>query len=205
MEKLISHIQSHFKDNLVAIYQYGYPVKNATLYLLIILEKVSAADLKPTKLPLDKAPVQLTIFAKSEIAEALDVFPIEFLAMKSTKKLLAGTDILDTPITNHNLRHECEFTLRSTILKLRSAYILNQLPPKDLIIQSVSSLLTVLAGILHMLNIPPANDTHALISTIETNLNISLSAFKTPETADFAIYMDQLLSLSDHIDSLPTS
>jgi hypothetical protein len=207
MEKLVQTLKDYYQDNLVSVYQYGFPVKNATIHLLIILKDVTAEAVKPKKFAPPKltGPVQYTLFSQDEITEALDVFPMEFLAMETTKTLLAGTDILHTPINNDNLRHECEFTLRSTILKLRAAYLCEEIPTKELIVQSASSVLIVLAGILRIKSLPPASDSTELIMTIEDTLKISLSELKIPEAADFNRYMSQITELTHYINSAHTT
>ena len=95
MEKLVQTLKDYYQDNLVSVYQYGFPVKNATIHLLIILKDVTAEAVKPKKFapPKLSGPIQYTLFSQDEITEALDVFPLEFLAMETKKTLLAGTDI----------------------------------------------------------------------------------------------------------------
>jgi len=61
------------------------------------------------------------IFTVSEFLSSDDVFPIEYLDMKDGHKLLYGRDFLsEINVSDANLRHECEFDLRSKLLKLRA-------------------------------------------------------------------------------------
>jgi len=204
MQKIITALKEHYKTNLLSIYSYGYPVKDTTVHLLIILNVPPTYTGAHPKFnaPKHTYPIQYTLFTQEEISHSLDVFPMEFLAIQTTKTLLYGPDILTTPITHANLRHEIEYTLRTTILKLREAHLTSSIPPKQLIDQSISTVLTTLSGILHLKNLPPQSSSTDLIHIVETTLSISLSQLHRTTPPNFNDYLHQLNTLTTTINSL---
>ena len=65
-----------------------------------------------------------TIFTESFMKESADVFPLEFLGMRSLRRVLAGKDVVaELAITTGNLRHQVEFELKGKLLSLRRIYM----------------------------------------------------------------------------------
>ncbi len=64
------------------------------------------------------------IFTESFLKESVDVFPLEFLGMRSQRRVIAGKDVVaDLDITTENLRHQVEFELKGKLLSLRRIYM----------------------------------------------------------------------------------
>ena len=67
------------------------------------------------------APLLLTT---ATVAHSADVFPVDFLDLRDRRALLAGEDVLaglNVPLGN--LRHQCEYELRSRLIGLRQAFL----------------------------------------------------------------------------------
>jgi hypothetical protein len=65
----------------------------------------------------------LTLTA-STLRDSADVFPIDFLDLKQQRALLTGDDVLATlEVPLGNLRHQCEYELRSRFIGLRQAFL----------------------------------------------------------------------------------
>src|SRR5206468_2757222 len=65
------------------------------------------------------SPVVLT---EEQIRRSVDVFPLEFLDLAERRALLEGRDVLaGVHVDRANLRHQCEYELRSKLLGLRQA------------------------------------------------------------------------------------
>lgn len=121
-------------DNLVSIVLYGSAaagdfVRHESDYnILIVLEKIAPIDLRNAHACMREwnrlgHPVPV-YFTAHEIANAGDVFPIEFHFMEHARKVLYGKDVLaGLVISDRYLRHQTEFELRSNLLKLRRRYI----------------------------------------------------------------------------------
>jgi hypothetical protein len=64
------------------------------------------------------------VFAKEELTNGIDVFPIEFLNIKQHHTMIFGEDILkDIVISKPNLRRQLEFEFRSKLIHLREQYL----------------------------------------------------------------------------------
>ena len=78
------------------------------------LPKPGAADYRFT-------PLTLT---EGTLVGSADVFPMDFLDLRDRRALLEGDDVLatlDVPLVN--LRHQCEYELRSRFIGLRQAFL----------------------------------------------------------------------------------
>lgn len=67
------------------------------------------------------SPLLLTT---ATLTDSADVFPVDFLDLKHRRALLAGEDLLaglEVPLVN--LRHQCEYELRSRVIGLRQAFL----------------------------------------------------------------------------------
>jgi hypothetical protein len=66
-------------------------------------------------------PIVLT---ESQIVGGADVFPIDTLDLIERRALLEGTDVLATlAVERGNLRHQCEYELRSKLIGLRQGFL----------------------------------------------------------------------------------
>jgi predicted nucleotidyltransferase len=179
--------------NLLSIILYGSMAngeesgKRSDYNLLIILDKVGFEDLRALKESMEAwlragnhPPL---LFARSVFEKSTDVFPIEFLDIKDNRRVLYGDDpfsklaILDT-----NLRHECEFELKSKLLKLRQGYMAchdNSRRIEHLMTGTISSVLTVLRHVVRLLGkVPPARKRDALPMLAEI-AGIDVAVFET--------------------------
>lgn len=179
--KNIFLIKDTLKENLTSIYKYGL---ESPLSLLVILKTSNSEILKPLQKIMTKFPksTQWTIFTEDECKNALDVFPIEFLNMRSTGTLLEGSDFLkNLTIDDQNIRHEAEFIIRSTLLKCREAY-LKKMPTKDIISNSLPTIQMVINQL---------SDKHR-----------PAYFTKDIDTSDFDTYLKNLSALSTSINQL---
>lgn len=64
------------------------------------------------------------IFTDSFLKGSADVFPLEFLGMRSRRRVISGKDVVaELEITTENLRHQVEFELKGKLLSLRRIYM----------------------------------------------------------------------------------
>ena len=155
--------------------------------LLVILDTVTAEDIKALSPVIagwikrgNQPPL---IFTSDYFRRSADVFPIEFLDMKEKHKVLYGEDLLkDLAVERLNLRHECEFELKSKLLKLRQAYMVAAGKPKqvqELLIGSVSSFLVLFRSVIRLMGKePPAKKLDSL-HVLAGSTGINTSAFVT--------------------------
>jgi len=205
IEKIKSFILDQYGENLVSLYAYG------TLDFLLV---VKSGDIEPfrrhgAKSKAIKDPVQFSIFTQKELVNAIDVFPIEFLEMKQTKELLYGPDLLaDVTVQLTNLRHECEYTLRSNILKLRGALLLPKVDFTALVAESLPVFLSTFSCIFTLKDQVSPVGREACLSALSTLTGVDLVAFtevvqkKKVEAADFQVYIDALSLITFYVNEL---
>jgi len=134
LDQLISDLRAAHGDNLVSIVLYGSAAAGDQVNLrsdhnlLIALERITTDDLHAAHEALREwqklgqpIPVYFTV---EELQEAADVFPIEFLQMERARKILFGRDPFEfVKISQANLRHQTEYELRTSLIRLRRLYI----------------------------------------------------------------------------------
>ncbi|MER3430921.1 MAG: hypothetical protein C4324_07745 [Blastocatellia bacterium] len=130
----VDDLKSTHQNNLVSVILYGsaasgeFVPRHSDYNILVTLKKITPGDLRNAHACVREwtrlghpVPVYFTV---KEIQDAADVFPIEFYQMESARRVLFGKDVLaDVPISDANLRHQCEYELRSKLLLLRRRYI----------------------------------------------------------------------------------
>jgi predicted nucleotidyltransferase len=177
----IDDLKSTHRGNLVSVILYGSSaIGNRDSYsdynLLVVLEKIGPVDLRNAHGAIREwarighnVPVY---FTASEIANAADVFPIEFQQMKRARKVIYGRDVLaDVELSNENLRHQVEFELRSKLILLRRQYIPASTTVEDLLAlmaDSLASFIAIFRGVLMLIEVnAPAGRHETLAITVE--------------------------------------
>ncbi|MEW5814708.1 MAG: nucleotidyltransferase domain-containing protein [Spirochaetota bacterium] len=137
-EKEISYLQNTvipslkgcFGDDLGSVTLYGSLATGnfikgvSDINLLVILNKHDAAKItqcaRLTHRILSKKKITLLILTRDEFLNSSDVFPMEYLDIRETGRLMYGnTDAQSLKIDNENLRLEVEEHLRGSITHLR--------------------------------------------------------------------------------------
>src|ERR1051325_6152083 len=131
---LIGDLKATHGDNLACVVLYGSAASGdfvqleSDYNLLIALQRITPEDLRLAQAPMREwqrlghpLPVYFTI---EELADAADVFPIEFHQMANARVVLYGHDPFEfVELSNANLRHQTEYELRSKLIQLRRLYI----------------------------------------------------------------------------------
>src|SRR5438876_4724826 len=121
-------------DNLASVVLYGSAAAGdhielrSDYNLLITLKRITPEDLRLAQAPMREwrrlghpLPVY---FTTEELADAADVFPIEFHQMAQARVVLYGQDPFEfINLSDANLRHQTEYELRSKLIQLRRLYI----------------------------------------------------------------------------------
>ena len=130
LKRLVDALAAAHGDNLKSVVLYGGAVTSGlvddevTKRVLVVLDHIGPKDLyaaRPVgenwRLEGNPLPVY---FTTEEIADAADVFPIEFIDMSQVRHVLYGKDPFERlDIQTHNLRHQLEYELRARLLRLR--------------------------------------------------------------------------------------
>ncbi len=150
-----------FDRDLLSIILYGSGARNEYVYkksdinFLVVLTPQGISNLSNTFsivkkwLPRNVAvPLFLT---KDYISSSLDSFPIEFLNMKTSYKVVFGEDVLsELDIPHENLRLQCEAQVKGKLLHLRESFIKTQ-GRKDALQELLTLTVTTLTSIFRAL------------------------------------------------------
>ncbi|HJR09384.1 MAG TPA: nucleotidyltransferase domain-containing protein [Pyrinomonadaceae bacterium] len=131
---LIGDLRATHGENLASVVLYGSAAagdhidESSDYNLLVALVRITPEDLRQAQAPLREwrrlghpLPVY---FTTEELRDAADVFPIEFHQMQRARVVLYGNDpFVNLEISDHNLRHQTEYELRSKLIQLRRLYI----------------------------------------------------------------------------------
>lgn len=212
MKSISQSIVAHFGDRLDALYRYGRQelpqFRSNEIHLLAIVSDTDSS-LNGYKIPYFKKIHSLQVFTRSELNRSLDVFPLEFLDMKLDRELLAGTDLLAAiNVSIDNVRHQAEFCLRSTVLRLRQAALLA--PKGQLAVAGVSAsdVVRSLRGLLNTLHgktlMAPDDVVAGAEQWVSKSFPIlrSILALSKRGHVNFSEYRKEIELLVDRIDTL---
>src|SRR6476659_5981371 len=166
---LLRDLQATHQDNLVSVVLYGSAAAGdhielrSDYNLLITLQRITPEDLRLAQAPMREwqrlghpLPVY---FTAAELADAADVFPIEFHQMANARVVLYGQDPFElVTLSDANLRHQTEYELRSKLIQLRRMYIPASISIEklcDLMSDSLASFAAIFRAVL-ILNRRPA-------------------------------------------------
>src|SRR5271165_5265449 len=160
---LVSRMKEFAADNLESIILYGSAARgdhkegHSDLNVLCVLRSVSARELARVtpvvhwwcKNQSEPAPL---FFTAEELRSSADVFSIELLDMKQSRRVLYGSDAIDNIEVPMNLhRVQVEHDLRTLLLKLRQHFLLSGQNEKDLRAAAAKSSSSALALLRHVL------------------------------------------------------
>lgn len=222
IEDLKQQIIKVFNKNLISFYyekiEPDFLKERNTINLLIILNEISLQEFDLFAKELSKfnnASKKITfipkIFTFDELKTSVDVFPIEFLELQEKSELLYGEDTLKTIIVNiANLRNECEFYLRSHLLKLREAYLTPNRNLTKLIQDSYPSFIIIFKHILRIFNNICVKNNQEIIKSLANRINFKSELFseilvnlnKTKLDNYFPFYLDGLQQIVKQVDQL---
>jgi predicted nucleotidyltransferase len=131
---LVEDLRATHGDNLASVVLYGSAAAGdhvelqSDYNLLIALKRITPEDLRLAQAPMREwqrlghpLPVYFTV---EELADAADVFPIEFHQMAKARVVLYGQDPFEfVELSDEHLRHQTEYELRSKLIQLRRHYI----------------------------------------------------------------------------------
>jgi predicted nucleotidyltransferase len=166
MEKQLNELVEKLKGaagaNLKSVVLYGSAVsgefhpKHSDLNVLCVVEKSDAGELarlNPVSVRwVRKGHPPPLVFTLEALQRSADVFAIELLDIKASRRVLFGEDVLgalEVPMSLH--RVEVERELRVNLLRLRQAYLAAPAKPKRVLQLMTASVSTFLALFRHAL------------------------------------------------------
>jgi predicted nucleotidyltransferase len=174
LRDLVAELKKAMGDRLRSVVLYGSAARGdfqkatSDFNLLVVLDNLGPStldDLSPVisdwvrkKQPFPR------FFTPELITDSTDVFPIEFLEIRTHHVNLFGPDPLEGVVVHTDrLRLWCERELREKMMRLREGYMDSKGKPrvvKRLLIESYSIFLAIFRGCLHLLGgeIPAHNE-----------------------------------------------
>jgi len=166
-KKIISNfteqLKLRLKNNLKSVILYGslasgqHSRRHSDINILVLLYTVDLESLRNIALikrNLRFRKIMPLAFDENYIKNSTDTFPIEFLDMREKHIVLWGEDCLkDIRIETANLRHQCEWELKSKIIKMQQFYINSRGKDralKHLLLNSLPSLFVIFKNILRL-------------------------------------------------------
>ena len=231
-DAFIDDLRGTHGKNLASVILYGSAAagdhipQHSDYNVLVALNKITPQDLRdahPTAREWHKlghpVPVYFTV---SELQNAADVFPIEFLQMETARKVLYGTDVLaGLKITDASLRHQTEYELRSKLLRLRRSYIAASGSVDglmSLMSRSLSSFAALFRAVLILHGKQPPVKKHDVVAMTASELGLDFLPFEkifnirednfAPELDEvkanqlFAEYLVQIEKVIDSVDAI---
>jgi hypothetical protein len=185
-----------FGDSLKALILYGSAARTAAgghpddfkegssnINLAIVLAKVTTVDLNiilNVGRNYKKANLALPlVFRADHIPTSLDTFPLEFSDMQQHHVCLHGKDPLEkVVIEKGNLRYQCEFQFKGTLVNLRRGYLAageNKENLSDLLAGSVSSIITTCRGLVRIKDQEPPDSIVELLNDVKDDYGVDIT------------------------------
>jgi hypothetical protein len=236
LNHLVEDLRSTHGDNLASVVLYGSAATGesnelrADYNLLVALHRITPEDLRLAQAPMrewqrlgHQVPVYFTV---EELADAADVFPIEFHQMSKARRVLFGSDPFEFfQLSNENLRHQTEYELRSKLIQLRQLYIPASVSAEKLaalMSDSLSSFAALFRAVLLLMGQEPpvakADGVRAIVQSLklervpfERIFQLRTGGAGAPESADltdreandlFAAYLAQIERVIEAVDQL---
>lgn len=192
LEKFCGEIKQAYGNNVKSIVLYGSAVsgdhskKYSDINVLIVLNQLGLKELRKISKVTNKwvksgNPPPL-IFTEDDIRTSTDVFPIEFLDIKESHRILHGGDFFkDLKIDTKNLRLQCEHELRGKLIKLHESYILTEGKPQkvgELLIRSLSTFQIMFINVLRLMGLAAPVQKRDATRMLAEKLNLDISVFE---------------------------
>jgi hypothetical protein len=215
----LSLVQDAFGSNLVGVVVYGSFLKDSfvpavsDVNVLIVLGEQNAEQLRSFGRRghslLRRFRITPLLLTGQEFAGSADVFPMEYMDMVDTHRVLTGDDVTQQlSLTAANLRHEVEHQLRGSLVSLRQLAVAagrkrpfwGRVMRRELE-QWYGSLSAILRGLLRLKSVSPIpQEPVALVEAMNGAYNLDpgpiLQLLRTRESdrADTAQLIDALLA-----------
>ncbi len=202
MEPFFNEILSSFESDIKSIYIIGsavtsdFDAKASDVDSLIVLKEKNL-DIFDFIAPIGKkygkrkirAPIVIT---NDHIHSSLEVFPIQFLNMKTINELVYGEDVLSgIKIEKSDLRLVCERELKGWIQNLGQAYIKslgNDRIIRELFVSFLSAYIPIFRAILFLYDRELPKGRNAVLDLCEGVLNIKMGVFRELVTIKMGKY-----------------
>jgi len=137
MENIVQwtkELKQELGNNLVSVILYGSAVRGeyvrarSDLNLMLVFKKLDLEHItkvgKLMRRKVRKQAPQLVFWTEEELANAWDVFPLEFEDIMANHRCLVGKDLFKKrKVDKKHMRYQLEFELRSKLLNVRDSWL----------------------------------------------------------------------------------
>ncbi|MCX7751992.1 MAG: hypothetical protein N2443_03880 [Blastocatellia bacterium] len=231
LAKLVEGLKAAHGAQLVSVVLYGSAVtgdfdpERSNYNVLVVLQTIAPEDLRAARPVIEDwqargHPLPL-YFTREEMADASDVFPMEFLDMSAAHRVLYGEDpFLGLDVPTVHLRHQLEYELRGKLIRLRELYIPASHSAERvtaLMADSIVSFVVLFRHVLRLFGISePPLKRQEVVQRLGETLSLDVTPFQTIldlrqakrslplEEADrlFAAYVEAIRTVIERVDHL---
>lgn len=225
IDSFTEQLKLYLGENLKSVILYGsvvrqdYSKKLSDINILIVLGAVNLKDLSlisKIKHNLKFGRISPIVFTKIQLENTTDVFPIEFLDMQENYAAMWGEDCLKSlKIDLKNLRHQCEWELKSKIIQMQRFYMENKKNKflSDFLLKKLPSFIVIFKNLLRLKNIIE-NKRDKILEKVALEFNLEKGIFdklyqaravnhKLSDTEElFGRFLSELQHLADKVDGL---
>ena len=134
LDELVRRLVEVHGADLISVVQYGSAIhadaepRRSDVQLMVLMRVLPAGQLARSapvmRWWMDAGYPRAAYFTEGELANALDVFPIDFTQMRRAYLVLYGRDVLaNAEISRANIRLLVEYELRGKLVRLRGLYL----------------------------------------------------------------------------------
>jgi hypothetical protein len=187
LNQFVQEVQNLYGSDLLAVSLYGSATTGehvpgrSDINVVVVLSRLTPALLRKAS---SRCPAWTRqgfatpmFFEPEFLRDSVDVFPIEFLEMRTHHRTLWGPDLLASlRIGTEALRRQCEHELRGKLLRLRQAYVESAGSPKALeavLISAATGLVVLARTLLYLARAEEPGSTAAILDRVESRFGVS--------------------------------
>ena len=230
LEGLVKRLREAYGDDLVSVVLYGsavsgdYQKKYSDLNVLCTLRQVGAPELRRGAKAIEwwikqKQPAPL-LLSLEETKNSHDAFPIEFLDIQQSHRILHGEDLVaGIQVDTRHHRRQVEHELRADLLRLRERYLRLQRRQKEvtrLMVESLPAFATLARHALILAGVAAPVRKREIFQAASSRFSMEAAPFltvlgvregveKLPSSRVhdlFASYLNQIARLAEAVDQL---
>ncbi|OGI00709.1 MAG: hypothetical protein A2Y25_11580 [Candidatus Melainabacteria bacterium GWF2_37_15] len=215
IEILINDIKKIIGDRFLSAVLYGSYADNtqsktSDINLIVVIEQLTALDLKNLHPAVKKWKNTPLFMGKTEWFASSDVYPMEYADIKDRHSILYGDDIVSgLKIDKCHLRLQCESETKNLLIRLRQGYVANSSDKKainELILNSSKSLMAIFKTILRLTSdekVP--NDKSQVINKVSSLIGFDAKFFNSKNNnLIIQKLIDSIYDVLKYVDKLET-
>ena len=171
-EHILDSVRTHLGDNILSLMAYQ---RYKQELLIIVLKKADIPALTKIQKSLRKQP--FIVFVEHDLNHGEDVFPLEYLHMKTHTKVIEGQDFFKSmKLKKTDVRTQLEYELRNKLIYLRQDFLLAP-NPKKFVEQILPQFVIFLEALFFLQDLSPTREFEPDIQTIEDIYDLDLTSF----------------------------